>query len=171
MGEHVRLPHELGVNGHCMARVNQSHIIITGGATGTRSTGRIILSSSYMYSEDGGFTEIEDMKTPRSYHGCSVINETVLFVSGGLYGEGIDTEYLDLTTLTWADGPELPNSTIAYEDTEMMEAYVIGKQEVFELEELGLTSDERKWQWVKVGELEDARGSFRPFLINGTFCQ
>jgi len=169
--EHVRLPHELGVNGHCMARVNQSHIIITGGAT-RNSTDRILLRSSYMYSEDSGFTKLEDMKTPRTYHGCSVINDTALFVSGGLYEEGnkgIGTEYLDLTTLTWSDGPELPS--IKYEDTVMMGTHIIGSKEVFKLEELGLPSDERKWQWVKVGELEKARGSFRSFLINATFCQ
>ena len=64
-----------------MTRVNQSHILITGGGTTPKWNRRS--SSSYLYSEETGFTKIEDMKTPRIWHGCSVINDSTVIVAGG----------------------------------------------------------------------------------------
>ena len=122
----MRLPEPLA--GHCMTRVNQSHILITGGYKG----GDRILISSYLYSEETGFTKIEDMKTPRAYHGCSAINDNVVFVAGG---KARETEYLDPTTQTWRVGPELPTSAgVAM----MTGSLLVGSNTIFKLEELGL---------------------------------
>ena len=102
----VRLP--VMMSSHCMTWVNQSHILITGGSNyeEDEEDNSEDSAGSYLYSEETGFTRIEDMKRPRSNHGCSVINESLVFVAGGIRNKY--TEYLDLATLTWFDGPELP---------------------------------------------------------------
>ena len=96
------------MSSHCMTWVNQSHILITGGSNyeEDEEDNSEDSAGSYLYSEETGFTRIEDMKRPRSNHGCSVINESLVFVAGGIRNKY--TEYLDLATLTWFDGPELP---------------------------------------------------------------
>jgi len=165
--EHVRLPEPM--EGHCMTRVNQSHILITGGGTtGYRS------SSSYLYSEETGFTKIEDMKTRRSGHGCSVIDDNVVFVAGGTGGRDLITEYLDLTTLTWSNGPELPS--FPGWDTKMIGSLLLGDNKIFKLVEQQ-TSSEKQWQWVEVGELKNKkdwlnnnRNLFNSFAISENFC-
>ena len=108
------------MSGHCMTKVNESHILLTGGyGTGSGSGSELISASasSYLYSEETGFFKIENMKTPRNDHGCSLINDKVVFVAGGVsfidyknhkVGKGKETEYLNLATLTWSTGPELP---------------------------------------------------------------
>ena len=51
------------------------------------------------------------MKTRRMDHGCSVINDSTVIVAGGQtydHSNLSSTEYLDLTSLTWSPGPELP---------------------------------------------------------------
>merc|ERR1712179_249180 len=138
--EHVRLPEPM--IGHCMTLVNQSHILITGGYTGKGA-----VTSSYLYSEETGFTKIEDMKTPRIWHGCSVIKDKV-FVDGGGEG-GRKTEYLDLTTFTWFTGPELPSSVSGR--SKMMGSLLIVDNKIFKLVEQGTV---RQWEWVTVGELK-----------------
>jgi len=164
--EHVRLPEPM--EGHCMTRVNQSHILMTGGGTtGYRS------SSSYLYSEETGFTKIEDMKTRRRRHGCSVIDDNVVFVAGGTGKSDEITEYLDLTTLTWSNGPELPS--FPGWDTKMIGSLLLGDNKIFKLVEQQ-TSSEKQWQWVEVGELKNKdwlnnnRKLFNSFVISENFC-
>jgi len=162
---HVRLPEPM--EGHCMTRVNQSHILLTGGYPDTRT-------SSYLYSEETGFTKIEDMKTRRSGHGCSVIDDNVVFVAGGTGGRDLITEYLDLTTLTWSNGPELPS--FPGWDTKMIGSLLLGDNKIFKLVEQQ-TSSEKQWQWVEVGELKNKkdwlnnnRNLFNSFAISENFC-
>ena len=130
--EHVRLP--VRMNNHCMTWVNQSHILITGGwnEEGKHS------AASYLYSEETGFTRIEDMKTPRTKHGCSVINDSLVFVAGGFSKWEKRTEYLDLATLTWFAGPELPGSVSSARMTG--DILVGGKKKIFKLETWGQSS-------------------------------
>jgi len=129
--EHVRLP--VKMSDHCMTWVNQSHILLTGGDNfGDKKEG-FSSAAAYLYSEETGFTRIEDMKTPRSKHGCSVINESLVFVAGGPRNEK-RTEYLDLATLKWFHGPELPG----YVGTATMMGDILVGGRKFKLEKLGL---------------------------------
>jgi len=163
--EHVRLP--VPLSGHCMTKVNKSHTLLTGGVTEDWKHS----ASSFLYSEETGFTMIEDMKTPRRGHGCSVINDNVVFVAGG-YGTDWnplrETEYLDLTTLTWSHGPELP--TLAEGNTRMIGSILIGKDKIFQLEELGLLGGE-EFQWQGVTELKNERHRFGSFIISKELCE
>jgi len=159
--EHVRLP--VMMSSHCMTWVNQSHILLTGGIIGDDEYS----AASYLYSEETGFTRIADMKTRRSNHGCSLINESLVFVAGGNKGSNRNsTEYLDLATLTWFDGPELPGD-VGYA-TMTGDILVGGKKKIFKLEKLGLSVGQ--WQWAEIGELEDPRSHFQAFEISDKFC-
>jgi len=159
--EHVSLPEPM--EGHCMTRVNQSHILITGGGTTPKWNRRS--SSSYLYSEETGFTKIGDMKIPRNGHGCSVINGNEVLVAGGGANSETETEYLDLETLTWSAGPELPTNLT---DIAMTGAFLMGKDKIFKLEESGLSSD-RQWQWVESGKIKTPRRWSRLFVIEKKF--
>jgi len=163
----VRLPYGR-MEGHCLVNVSQSEILLTGGSTGN------YLPNTYLYNTDlggrlretEGFSRIGDMKTPRRYHGCSVINDSVVFVAGG-EGSGRETEYLDLATLTWVPGPELP---VSVGPAQMIGSLLIGRSKIFKLEELG-TSTDRQWQWVeKVEKLKNYRRWQRSFVVSKDFC-
>merc|ERR1712098_29687 len=123
---HVRLPE--GVCCHCLISINQTHYLLTGGYTGPGS----YLTSAYLYSEDGGFSKIEDMKTTRFHHGCSVINKSTVIVAGGFYTSS--SELLDMTTMTWSSGPELPDDVAP---ARMVGNILIGThgKKIFKLEE------------------------------------
>ena len=95
---HVRLPE--GLVGHCLTSLNTTHLLLTGGYTGKRET----TAAAYLYSEEDGFNRIEDMKTARQDHGCSVINDNTVIVAGGRdqYKDAISsTEPEQLEMVRW----------------------------------------------------------------------
>jgi len=162
--EHVRLPEPLW--GHCMTWVNKSHILLTGGQTGNWDES----VSSYLYHEETGFTKIEDMKTPRSNHGCSIINENLVFVTGGYLNNRAlkETEYLNLTTLTWSAGPEIPD-VAGIGSAEMIGSLAMGEDTIFKLEDLSIASM-KQWQWVEVGKRNYSSASSGSYVISEKFC-
>jgi len=108
---HVWLP--WATASHCITPLNNTHVLITGGDND--QDGWTARSSAVIYSEEEGYSYIENMKRGRKDHGCTLINDTTVLVAGGsgerVVGKELQnyriTEYLDLTTLTWSDGPEL----------------------------------------------------------------
>jgi len=161
---HVRLPE--GVSFHCLVNINTTHSLLTGGWTGSRSR------SSYLYSEDGGFSRIEDMKTPRYDHGCSLINDNTVIVTGGNDGGYTDTEtsseYLNLRTMTWSPGPELPRSV---SPAHMVGNILMGGRRVFKLEE-EIQAQRKQWRWIERWEMPDTKHHARAFLVDqDMFCK
>merc|ERR1712098_471875 len=150
---HVRLPE--GVCCHCLISINQTHYLLTGGYTGPGS----YLTSAYLYSEDGGFSKIEDMKTTRFHHGCSVINNTTVIVAGG-YGAGTSSELLDLRTMTWSTGPELPEYVAP---ARMVGNILIGWRKIFRLEET--MGQNKQWRWTEGLEMTDRRHWAQAFVV------
>merc|ERR1712098_647888 len=115
---------------------------------------------------------IEDMKAARYDHGCSVINDNTVIVAGG--GDDPDslssTEYLDLNSLTWVEGPELPETVFLAKmlgpeelGPEVGGHLLIDGKKIFKLEEKGLTQTR---QWTKVGELKYKRVYAQAFVVN-----
>ena len=170
---HVRLPEDL--HDHCWISLNNTHQLLTGGYTA--ETGYHSTAAAYLYSEEDGFFKIEDMKTPRYYHGCSVINDNTVVVAGGrdYYNNGLSsTEYLDLNSLMWVEGPDLPEDVFPAKMLGSEElgpevgGLLIGDNMLFKLEEEGLTQTR---QWTKVGEMKYSRDRARAFVVDqNLFC-
>jgi len=168
---HVRLPE--GLQGHCLISLNSTHLLLTGGYPST--------AAAYLYSAEDGFTRIEDMKTARYHHGCSVINDSTVIVAGGKgQVDGYDgslssTEYLDLNSLSWVEGPELPETVYQAQilgpeelGPEVGGHLLIGEDKIFQLEEDGLTQTR---QWTKVGEIDYSMMEAQTFVVNqNMFC-
>jgi len=163
--EHLRLPEPMW--GHCMTWVNNSHILITGGQTGNWD----VSGSSYLYSEGAGFTKVENMKTPRADHGCLVINENLVFVAGGFSNNRSlkETEYLNLTSLTWSAGPDLPD-VAGSGSAEMIGSLTVGEDAIFKLEDLGMAS-KKQWQWVEVRKRQYLGTNFGAYIISEKLCK
>jgi len=145
---HVRLPKGMSGSGHCMVSLNKTHILLTGGRKGYHPS-----SASFIYNEEEGFTRIEDMKTRRKDHGCSIINDSTVLVAGGSGDDGplSSSEYLDLTSLTWSPGPELPQTEWSVQmlgpeelGPEIGGHLLIVGYDIFKLEEEGLAQT-RHW--------------------------
>jgi len=169
---HVRLPERL--SGQCLTTLNQTHVLLTGGYGELGSS-----SAVYIYSDKTGFYRIEDMNTPRKYHGCSVINDSTVLVAGGAnddYRALSSTEYLDLTSLTWSAGPELPKNVYPAQmlgpeelGPEIGGHLLIGMDYLFKLEEEGLAETKH---WTKQSiELRHQKGWAGAFVVNhDMFC-
>jgi len=163
---HVRLPE--GLSGHCLTSVNKTHILLTGGFSMSKNKN---FAAAYIFSEEDGFTRIQDMKTPRRDHGCSVINDSTVVVAGGILAyEGPSTEYLDLNSLKWMDGPELPEHVFPAKilgpeelGSEIGGHLLIGEKKIFKLEEEGLTQTR---QWTMVGEMKYSMAWAQAFVVN-----
>jgi len=143
---HVRLPKSM--SGHCLTSLNKTHVLLTGGLTEYGPS-----SASFIYNEEEGFTRIEDMKTRRKDHGCSIINDSTVLVAGGSGDDGklSSSEYLDLTSLTWSPGPELPQTEWSVQmlgpeelGPEIGGHLLIVGYDIFKLEEEGLAQT-RHW--------------------------
>merc|ERR1712142_1193741 len=152
-------------SGHCLTSLNDTHVLLTGGRIGYGPS-----SASFIYNEEEGFTRIEDMKTRRQDHGCSVINDSTVIVAGGITDDGpkSSTEYLDLPSLTWSPGPELPQAVwpaqmLGPEEMgpEIGGHLLIEERNIFKLEEEGLT---QRRHWTQSIELNSSRFWARAFV-------
>ena len=164
--EHVRLPEPMW--GHCMTWVNKSHILLAGGQTGNWEGS----GSSYLYSEGAGFTKVENMKRPRAGHGCSGdVNENLVFVAGGYLDQQPvkETEYFNLTSLTWSSLPELP-VVAGIGTADMVGSATVGEDTIFKLEDLGIAS-RKQWQWVEVAKRKLVGSSFGAYIISEKLCK
>jgi len=170
---HVRLPEAM--TGHCLTSLNRTHVLLTGGQ---RELG-VASAASFIYNEQEGFTRIEDMRTARRYHGCSVINESTVLVAGGSsnLGDGAlsSTEYLDLTSLTWYPGARLPKSV---SPVQILGPEVLGPQigghllidgcNLFKLEEDGLAQTRH---WTQSIDCQSFGAEEEAFVVNqNLFC-
>jgi len=163
---HVRLPE--GLMDHCLTSINNTHLLLTGGLSISKNKKS---AAAYIFSEQDGFTRIQDMKTPRRAHGCSVINDSTVVVAGGEQAyEGPSTEYLDLNSFKWMEGPELPEPVFPAKmlgpeelGSDIGGHLLIGEKKIFKLEEEGLTQTR---QWTMVGEMKNSMAWAKAFVVN-----
>ena len=166
---HVRLPQ--GVMGHCLININQTHYLLAGGLAGTGYDSKSKLSTAYLYSEESGFIRIEDMKAARRNHGCSVINNNTVLVTGGwvIGGKTMSSEFLDLTTMTWSAGPDLLNLAIP---ARMVGNILVEDNKIYKLEE-EIMAQRKQWRWTEMRDLKYGFNSSKQvFVVNqNLFCK
>jgi len=175
---HVRLPRSVAA--HCLVSINQTHYLLIGGEVGFSAS-----RSAYLYSEDGGFSKIEDLKTTRYNHRCSVINNNTVIVAGDYVsddseyyddydydndydaGTSSDSELLNLTTMTWSTGPELPEDVFL---ARMVGNILIGKKKIYKLEEI--MEQRKQWRWIEMLEITNSRMFAQAFVVDqNLFCK
>jgi len=167
---HVRLPSTL--QDHCLTPLNTTHVLLTGGEKDWSA-----IADAFIYSEEDGFIQIEDMKTPRNGHACYAIDDNTVLVAGGSYDKNANsTEILDLTSLTWSPGPAFPDQISILEwvsvnmigpaelGQNMKDHLLIGEEKIFKLEKgEGLAKTSR---WTEIGEMRYVKRDAQAFVLN-----
>ena len=101
------LPWPEAVAGHCVEKLNSSHLFVAGG----ESKNAQLLDSAYFINADSSFwvSTDEKLKYKRSGHVCGVIDENgkhLIVVAGGL--DIVEVELLDIVSIHFRPGPNLP---------------------------------------------------------------
>ena len=103
------LPWPEVVSGHCMVKVNHSHLFVAGG----EGEGKRLLATAYLIDiEQSHWVPIEqDLAHERSGHVCGLAMdeeaEKHIVIAGGIVL--LDVEMLNLATMRWRPGPALPH--------------------------------------------------------------
>ena len=95
------------MHGHCLVRLNTSHVFLTGGKYRDSDNS----PASYIYSGATGFSRQGDMSVARLSHACALHGDQV-WVAGGFHGAVSTSEYFSLATSTWLPGPGLPSPAL-----------------------------------------------------------
>ena len=101
------MPWSEAVSGHCMEKINKSHIFIAGG----ESYNSGLLDSTYILKVDHSywFPMENRLSHKRSGHVCGIANEKsskYIIVAGG--SDLFKTELINVGTMEFSKGPELP---------------------------------------------------------------
>jgi len=138
--------------GHCLVRLNSSHVLLTGGTLAWES-GAPETTASYLYSQDSGFVRVNDMPTPRALHGCGVHQGEVV-VAGGWGGGSQTSDIFSLETLTWQTGPRLSSGQGYARTADFISwnnrAFWVGEKWVWEL----TGAEKSSWKWETVAQME-----------------
>ena len=96
------------VSGHCVANLNSSDIFVVGGENNFGNLGSAYFLNVYSLR---WIPVEESMKHPRSGHVCGFISDSKkalhAVIAGGF--ELLEVEILDLKTVRWESGPNLPH--------------------------------------------------------------
>lgn len=159
-----------GSDGHCLVKLNTTHVFLTGGYITTVGYS----AASYIFSSATGFVKQSDMISARGYHACSLYSDNLVFVAGGQFNNIKTTEYFSLSTLRWLPGPDLPNHAPGGKMISVMEKTLFiggqGNKKILSLEKLLLSSKDT-WEWVEVAEMKTARHYFEVFQLNKNDCK
>ena len=118
-----------------MVRLNSTHIFMMGGAVIELDSGqRREKSTAYIFdSVQEQWIQVASMKRARYDHGCALLPDGRVVVTGGIGVEGVNgeylksTEYFSLSSLAWTDGPDLPLGKAQFAmETFGTETYVLG---------------------------------------------
>ena len=170
---YVNLPTVL--SRHCLVRLNATHIFMMGGGvnsfhSGARSTAYIFDSVSTQW------TPVASMRTARYDHGCALLPDGRVVVTGG---NGVDggylssTEFFSFSSLAWTDGPDLPLGIARFGmDTIETETYTLGGS----VGGFGRDTDviyrlsQDRSAWIEAGRMNSERDFFGVLPINFEDC-
>jgi len=149
---HISTPLPTPLYGHCMVKINSSHVFIAGGYDGNGYS-----TATYLYSSTSGYTTLPSMPIARAAHACGILG-TDIWVGGGYDGSNIikSVELFSLTSQAWREGPPLP---IATNGGRMMTVdgslLMFGDKLIWQLKTTGGED-----YWDQVGEMETERSGF-----------
>ena len=176
-----------GTYSHCIAKINATHGIITGG-TSNKEQNRYdtthFINFATMEISDG-----PKLNVARAFHGCSVFEnqgKLIAMIGGGSDASGLldSTEFLDLEAgqnLAWTQGPSLPKRISGFPlvtTTEGTEVIAVGgtRGRSYEKDILKMSCPEEldscAWSLME-HKLEVARAAHTAILIPDTLnvCQ
>jgi hypothetical protein len=162
----VNLPERLF--GHCLVKINSSHVFLAGGSAAGRES-----EAAYLFSDSAGFVRIANMSMPRRFHSCALSAGGLVIVAGGMIinkdGALNSTEIFNLSTSTWGTGPDLPAATFgAAMISDNAGTFFMGgfqrRETIHKLQGSGLFSS----SWIEVGTMSRGRRFFSVSKLNIT---
>ena len=114
-----------------MVRLSSTRVFMMGGVSSLHSGAR---STAYIFdSVQVQWIQVASMKRARYDHGCALLSDGRVVVTGGIGVEGVNGEYLksteffSLSSLAWTDGPDLPLGRARFAmGTFQTKTYVLG---------------------------------------------
>ena len=156
-------------SGHCLVRLNSTHVFLTGGTLDYEPRAPETYSA-YFYSKETGFVKAEDMPTPRGRHACG-LHQGQVVVAGGWGGGKQTSDYFSLDTQTWHSGPKLSRKQGYARTADFVSwnnrAFWVGEKWIWEL----TGDDTTSWKWETVVEMETNRNDFKAFVIPAEYCR
>jgi len=157
------------VSGHCIVKLNSSHLLLAGGRNEEQ------LAETYLYSKDKGWEQQADMMNKRSHFSCALVKSGLVMVAGGsMYNieAKYKTEFFDVETLTWSAGPDLPTAISGSKMVSLTDNKVIliGNGKIWQLVPLELSSVSW-WVWTELLDMKESRSSFDIVPISQSLCK
>ena len=178
--DHIPLPKAM--SGHCLVKINSTHVFLAGGKVkeAYRGYGEKFSESAYLYSKDSGFVKQEDMMWSWGGMSCVLLQEGQVMVSSARRSsKKKETQMFDLSTLQWSAGPSLPTALFNPKLLSMDgKTFLLGgfdnsakggNKKIWQLNQLKL-STMNVWRWVEIGELADERSLFDIVPITAEYC-
>merc|ERR1712142_181806 len=132
----INLPKRL--IGHCMVKINSSHVFITGGQDNDGPN-----RASYIYN-GVEFIQVANINGHRFGPACC-LHDDHIFVFGG-YVDFSTSEVFSLKTSTWSEGPKDVFGNGLSEVSINGITYIIGDEAIYRLS----TTGEDSWEVVKI---------------------
>merc|ERR1712106_563542 len=141
------------VYGHCMVKINSSHVFIAGGQDRYNHP----IATAYLYNTISGiFSSLPDMALPRDDPTCGVLGTDVWVGGGRTLDVRKSVKLFSLTSQAWREGPPLPIGTrsgrMMMVDGSLL---MFGNKLIWQLKTAGGED-----YWDKVGEMETERSGF-----------
>ena len=166
----VDLP--LPLTGHCLVKINSSHVFLVGGKSNTGY-------STYIYSRAAGFIRQADRgNSSTGLTSCALLGDNIWVVGGRRrivqgwmkWKWDLFSEYFSLSTSTWLPGPTLPNASTGRMITSGGKIiFLASSRSIWQLETTGLGRVE-DGTWEEVGKMKNKRSSFDVIKMNKKDC-
>merc|ERR1711892_46150 len=139
--------------GHCMVKINSSHVFIAGGQDRYNHSTAV----AYLYNTISGiFSPLPDMAMATDDPACGILGSDVWVGGGRTIDVRKSVKLFSLTSQAWREGPPLPIGTRA---GRMMTVdgslTMFGNRVIWQLKTTGGED-----YWDKVGEMETERSGF-----------
>ena len=166
------MDYPIAVYGHCVVKINETHVFSAGGKDGS------FRGAAYIYSKQTGFVEQESMKIARYDHACALFEDKIYAVAGYTFVDNVDSvEFFSLSSLTWESSvsvaPTLPVSTFGGELMVLGGSLTYfggsGNKMIFKMVKV-VSGSYTHYDWQEVGEWDKSRYYFKMLKWNATDC-